>query len=598
MRLKILILFGFLAFGRYVSSQCHPDDFYSLRALYLSTDGDNWTDTAGWSIVRNNVSPPVNCALAALSGINTYYSTENFGRVREVVLSGRGLKDTVPQEFFEGLEFLERIYFYNNEISYIEDHSRNDYTELTNVNIAKNNLTLIPTILLQFDSLESLDLSNNFFFEQSLPPEIGDLSNLEKLVINESSLGGALPKEIGNLTKLIELSLKQNLLIGAIPKEIGNLTQLQELFLNSPKTNIKNKNQLTGELPKEIGNLVNLRFLSLGNNNFKSPLPSEIGGLENLYRLDLFKSNFIGPIPPEIGNLSKLLYFRGSFNAFTSLPSEIGQCSQLQTLELSVTLIDSIPSGIGGLDSLTRLSLTESMVSYVDPDIGGLGKLTYLSLSSNPLQSIPDEIGLLENLETLSFYACELTDLPQSIEDLDKLKSLDLSINWLSGHVPCQIGNMDSLAYVDLKYNNFSGCLDTTLLSLCGASVGIGGYEDIFGRGNNLPDWDQFCSDTSYSCPGYIDTVQWELYDTSVWSLNIIWEGRQVPMKYQHVVLPQIGDPMFTTGASRVLELPEGAHAQVYTLEIENGVEFLCPQGSTLEILTEQGYNYQSTCGN
>ena len=30
-------------------AQCnHPDDYKALRALYLATDGDNWTNKTGW----------------------------------------------------------------------------------------------------------------------------------------------------------------------------------------------------------------------------------------------------------------------------------------------------------------------------------------------------------------------------------------------------------------------------------------------------------------------------------------------------------------------------------------------------------------------
>ena len=49
---------------------------------------------------------------------------------------------------------------------------------------------------------------------------------------------------------------------GEIPPEIGNLTNLTTLNLEN--------NQLTGEIPPEIGNLTNLTTLNLTENQLRS----------------------------------------------------------------------------------------------------------------------------------------------------------------------------------------------------------------------------------------------------------------------------------------------------------------------------------------
>ena len=64
-------------------------------------------------------------------------------------------------------------------------------------------------------------------------------------------LTGEIPKEIGKLTNLKWLSLENNQLIGEIPKEIGKLINLELLYLYS--------NQLTGEIPKEVQELKCIR---------------------------------------------------------------------------------------------------------------------------------------------------------------------------------------------------------------------------------------------------------------------------------------------------------------------------------------------------
>ena len=56
--------------------------------------------------------------------------------------------------------------------------------------------------------------------------------------------------------KVTKITLSYLQLTGEIPKEIGKLTNLKWLYLNN--------NQLTGEIPKEIGKLTNLqRFVSI-----------------------------------------------------------------------------------------------------------------------------------------------------------------------------------------------------------------------------------------------------------------------------------------------------------------------------------------------
>ncbi len=67
------------------------------------------------------------------------------------------------------------------------------------------------------------------------------------------NLNGSIPPELGNLTDLHWLSMDNNELSGSVPPELGNMTNLQTLYLNS--------NQLSGSVPPELGNLTNLFFL-------------------------------------------------------------------------------------------------------------------------------------------------------------------------------------------------------------------------------------------------------------------------------------------------------------------------------------------------
>ena len=130
--------------------------------------------------------------------------------------------------------------------------------------------------------LIGLDLSGNQL-SGKMPPELGNLANLELLVLNHNQLGGAIPPEMGNLSKLFQLLLDQNQLSGEIPPELGNLLKLIGLDLSG--------NRLSGKIPSELGNLAGLEALSLDGNQLSGCVPSVLQG-----QLDTTHSN-LGGLP-------------------------------------------------------------------------------------------------------------------------------------------------------------------------------------------------------------------------------------------------------------------------------------------------------------
>jgi len=96
------------------------------------------------------------------------------------------------------------------------------------------------------------------------------IENTTELDLGSQGLTGSIPPEIGDLTNLRHLYLYNNQLTGSIPSEIGNLTNLTYLRLSS--------NQLTGEIPESICDL-NLNWSSsssfnITNNQLCPPYPT------------------------------------------------------------------------------------------------------------------------------------------------------------------------------------------------------------------------------------------------------------------------------------------------------------------------------------
>ncbi len=161
-----------------------------------------------------------------------------------------------------------------------------------------------------------------------IPPELGNLANLENLWLYENRLSGEIPPELGSLANLKSLELAQNRLSGEIPPELGNLANLEDLYLWV--------NQLSGEIPPELGNLANLEDLYLSANELSGEIPSELGNLANLESLFLSDNRLSGEIPSELSSLSNLNQLRLNNNELSGeIPPELGQLSNLESLVLS-----------------------------------------------------------------------------------------------------------------------------------------------------------------------------------------------------------------------------------------------------------------------
>ncbi|UCG28606.1 MAG: immunoglobulin domain-containing protein, partial [Bacteroidales bacterium] len=219
----------------------------------------------------------------------------------------------------------------------------------------------------------------------------------------DNGLTGTLPPEIGNLSDLMILKLSTNQLTGSIPSSIGNLTKLNFLDFGA--------NQFTGSIPSGIGNLTDLVFLSFAHNNISGSIPAEIGILTNLTYLDFNSNQFTGSIPGTIGNLVNLELLLLEFNQLSgSIPPEIGNLSLLQGLYLhSNELSGSIPSEIGMLINITELNLADNLLTGAVPGwFTGLSDLEYLWLNSNSFVDFPD-LSSHTSLKGLSIENNKLT---------------------------------------------------------------------------------------------------------------------------------------------------------------------------------------------
>ena len=329
--------------------------------------------------------------------------------------------------------------------------------------------------------LPSLELSG------TIPPELGNLSQLRRLALILNKLSGPIPPEVGNLAVLQLLDLRWNQLAGEIPPELGSLNNLQRLYLGDNKlsgsippelgslANLEelflSHNRLTGEIPPELSNLANVRSLGLGSSQLTGPIPVWLGGLANLQSLELSWNRLSGPIPPELSALANLEWLGLNNNRLTGeIPASLGGLANLEGLRLSNNqLTGKIPTELHNLHNLQIIDLRENrLTGEIPTDLGSLVNLQELFFHSNDLTGeIPPELGGLAKLQKLYLSDNQLTgEIPPELGGLAELQELYLSVNHLTGRIPPELGNLANLQALLLAGNQLTGCIPWELREL------------------------------------------------------------------------------------------------------------------------------------
>lgn len=248
-------------------------------------------------------------------------------------------------------------------------HEQNDPQSLRSTNTTDTaqgvttttpSTTAIDPLMVACNFLSMSDLSecqtttsfHGITMGDTIPSEIGLLTQLQMLDFLEQELVGTIPSTMGNLIHLTALYLYVNQLTGTIPSTLGNLVRLTGLYLA--------KNQLSGSIPSSFGNLVELNYLYLYGNQLTGTLPSTLRNLVQVQDISLSGNKLSGTLPTNtLENLGKLQILVIDNNHFTgSLPSLLGSMTRLTYLGMANNaLVGTIPSTVSNLVQLTQLDL-------------------------------------------------------------------------------------------------------------------------------------------------------------------------------------------------------------------------------------------------
>ncbi|WP_425155540.1 leishmanolysin-related zinc metalloendopeptidase [Candidatus Palauibacter sp.] len=382
----------------------------ALMALYNSTDGPNWTRSDNWG---------TDAPLGEWYGV----TTDERGRVTRLDLRDNGLSGPITAELGR-LTSLRYLHLSFNRVTAGNQADADLESRVTPVPDLRSGRHLGSPGPPPVDH-RRLDEDPS-----TAPPRSFELAQMSELAATGDDLGTQGVRQAG--------------LTGPIPPELGNLAELDTLGLT--------RNSLTGPIPPELGNLRNLRALWLGNNQLVDSIPPELGNLQELHSLALWQNRLTGSIPPELGRLGHLRALSLGGNPLTgSIPPELGRLGNLQDLLLwENQLTGSIPPELGSLGNLTSLNLTRNGLSGAIPrELGSLDRLTALALGGNSSISgaIPRELGDLTGLVELYLWGNDLSgSIPPELSNLANLTVLSLHTNRLSGPLPLTMANLDSLS--------------------------------------------------------------------------------------------------------------------------------------------------------
>ncbi|KAK1422365.1 hypothetical protein QVD17_25441 [Tagetes erecta] len=451
------------------------------------------------------------------------------GSLKLFNLSSNHFSGTVEKTIFKSLQSLVAFNISNNSFTGLIppslctsspalvflDFSLNDLTgnipqgfsacsNLRVLSLGFNNLTgELPSDINGARSLQQLSLPGNSLTGE-IDENITDLTNLTSLVLFGNMFTGSIPRNIGRLSLLEKLELHINKLNGTLPLSLMNCTKLQLLNLRV--------NSLGDRLSDfDFSNFIRLTILDLGENRFTGVLPKSLFSCKSLIAIRLATNGLEGEILPDIRELTSLSFLSLSNNTFRNISQALDILSSHKTL---TTLIisknffnETLPAagisgfqdlkviGMGGcklfgqvpiwLMSLTNLQLIDFSQNNISGIIPGwlqtLQNLFYLDLSNNSLSGgFPIELTRLPalasqqhldqvnntNFELPVFVAPQNASYLQYNYPAAIHPSLYLSSNNLSGDIPVEIGNMQSIHVLDLSQNHFSGTIPDSISNL------------------------------------------------------------------------------------------------------------------------------------
>ncbi|CAN4105863.1 unnamed protein product [Withania somnifera] len=389
-------------------------DFGSLLSFisygYLSSPNLRWLE--GLRHLRYLVLTGVDLSKASES-FHWAKPISSLSNLKSLQLSNCNISGRIPIGKLLNLTSLSTLDMSSNILTSSIPDVISNLTTLSDLDFSVNDLDgHIPYI----PQLEKLSVSSNPAMSIDLVSMFSSpWSQLSRLDIGFTWVGGTIPPSLSNSTSLTFFLANDCSIQGSIPSSITKLKKLSILMLGN--------NNITGQLPVSMSSLISLQYLSVFQNTLQGHIPTSICQIPSLVYLNLQWNNLTGRLPSCILQLPKLLYLYVQKNNLDgNMPLSLLQKSR----------VDQISLGVNGL-SVEIDDQDQSFVQTFQPTV-------------------------------LEFSSCNIKgEIPEFFSNLTSLMILILANNNLSGAIPCWLFNLPALSVLDLSMNNFNGVIPPTI---------------------------------------------------------------------------------------------------------------------------------------
>jgi Leucine-rich repeat (LRR) protein len=341
-------------------------------------------------------------------------------------------------------------------------------TQLRYFTASDNQFTTFPRGLLNISTLLILDVSSNYIVDE-IPRDLHNMTSLIQLDLSYNSIYGMIPPEIGRLSMLENIYLENNNLVGEVPNTWHMLKNLSSIDVSS--------NNLNGSLPNDFANFPMMRYLKISRNQFSGRLTSCIFILPNLESLDVSGNNFTGSVDSSCPYFSFVKSPISSINLSNNrlhgpLPDLLCRLENLRELRFSSNMFTSVPDCIVNLNQTLALMLASSNRLNYFPwhALQYLPLLNALNVANNSLgQGGPFPMEIFKKPYSLSSISLAYNNFsgPFNLDPCDPqglsthLVDIDISGNQVLGfsmYDPLNPGYWCGLPYAPLTTLTMSNC--------------------------------------------------------------------------------------------------------------------------------------------
>ncbi|MBA0564386.1 hypothetical protein Golob_009333 [Gossypium lobatum] len=377
--------------------------------------------------------------------------------LEDLDISNNFFSGNIPTEIGAHLPSLSFLNMSKNDFNGSIPSSFGDMSSLQILDFSNNQLFGgIPEHLAWgCSSLEILALSNNTLQGPIFSTNFS-LMSLSLLQLNGNNFSGMIPNALSNCSFLGTLDLSNNYLFdnhlqGLIPRAFCNLNrQLQILDLSM--------NNFSGIRPSCF-KPSNIEEVYLSKNMLQGPLPNAFRKSSFLVTLDLSYNHFSGHIPNWISDLSQLSYLLLKRNHFEGeIPIQLCKLPHLSLIDLSM---NNLSGGIPSCLKVTALNKVPDLYSWISFNYLGANRSISIEESIEytiKSRSYTYKKRILQYMPGIDLSCNKFTgEIPHEIKNILMLYTLNLSHNSLTGPIPRAFANLRDIESLDLSYYNLTG---------------------------------------------------------------------------------------------------------------------------------------------